>query len=168
MKLELLLLKNLKKLNIQKKCSLLSNTFDAKGMEDFISKISNYLNTKGKKFDFSSELKIDGISASLTYERGTLVRGLSRGDGIIGEDILENLKTIKEIPQKIKDKGVPEILEIREVYISKKDFKSLEKKFANPRNAAGGSLRQKDPKETKKNSSQIFCVRIWIGRTNDF
>ena len=136
----------------------LSNTFDAKGMEDFISKISNYLNTKGKKFDFSSELKIDGISASLTYERGTLVRGLSRGDGIIGEDILENLKTIKEIPQKIKDKGVPEILEIRgEVYISKKDFKSLEKKFANPRNAAGGSLRQKDPKETKKIPLKFFA-----------
>ena len=78
------------------------------------------------------------------------MRGLSRGDGIIGEDILENLKTIKEIPQKIKDKGVPEILEIRgEVYISKKDFKSLEKKFANPRNAAGGSLRQKIKRDKK-------------------
>ena len=152
------LTKKFKKIKHSKKMLSLSNTFDAKGMEDFISKISNYLNTKGKKFDFSSELKIDGISASLTYERGTLVRGLSRGDGIIGEDILENLKTIKEIPQKIKDKGVPEILEIRgEVYISKKDFKSLEKKFANPRNAAGGSLRQKDPKETKKIPLKFFA-----------
>ena len=78
----------------------LSNTFDAKGMEDFISKISNYLNIKNKNFNFSSELKIDGISASLTYENGILIKGLSRGDGITGEDILENLKTISQIPKK--------------------------------------------------------------------
>ena len=79
----------------------LSNTFDAKGMEDFISKISNYLNIKNKNFNFSSELKIDGISASLTYENGILIKGLSRGDGITGEDILENLKTITQIPKDI-------------------------------------------------------------------
>ena len=127
------LTKKFKKIKHSKKMLSLSNTFDAKGMEDFISKISKLFKYKRKKFDFSSELKIDGISASLTYERGTLVRGLSRGDGIIGEDILENLKTIKKYRKKIKrqrctrnfrDKG--------EVYISKKDFKSLEKKFTNP------------------------------------
>ena len=129
----------------------LSNTFNTKGMDDFISKISNYLNIKNKSFNFSSELKIDGISASLTYKNGTLIKGLSRGDGKTGEDILENLKTIKDIPKQISDKDLPEILEVRgEVYIGKKDFKKLKKNFANPRNAAGGSLRQKDPKETKK------------------
>ena len=63
-------------------------------MEDFISKISNYLIIKNKNFNFSSELKIDGISASLTYENGILIKGLSRGDGITGEDILENLKQL--------------------------------------------------------------------------
>ena len=76
----------------------LSNVFNLKGMQDFVSKISNYLNVKNKQFEFSSELKIDGISASLIYEKGVLTRGLSRGDGITGEDILANLKTIKEIP----------------------------------------------------------------------
>ena len=81
----------------------LSNTFDAKGMKDFISKISNYLNIKNKNFNFSSELKIDGISASLTYENGILIKGLSRGDGSTGEDILENLKTITQIPKKLSD-----------------------------------------------------------------
>ena len=79
----------------------LSNTFDTTGMNDFISKVSNYLNIKNKNFSFSSELKIDGISASLTYKKGILIKGLSRGDGITGEDILENLKTIKDIPKKI-------------------------------------------------------------------
>ena len=104
-----------------------------------------------KKFNFSSELKIDGISASLSYQNGILVKGLSRGDGVTGEDILENLKTIDQIPKKILDSKLPKILEVRgEVYIGKKDFKKLKKNFANPRNAAGGSLRQKDPKETKK------------------
>ena len=72
------------------------------GMMDFINKISNYLNIKNKNFDFSSELKIDGISASLTYDNGILVKGLSRGDGVTGEDILENLKTIKSNTKKDK------------------------------------------------------------------
>ena len=72
----------------------LSNAFDKNDMKDFISKISNFLNTKGKNIEFSSEPKIDGISATLIYENGVLTKGLSRGDGVVGEDILENLKTI--------------------------------------------------------------------------
>ena len=113
----------------------LSNTFDSKGMEDFINKVANYLNEKNKNFNFSSELKIDGISASLTYKDGILIKGLSRGDGKTGEDILENLKTIPAIPKKIKAKNIPNLLEIRcEVYIGKKDFKNLKSNFANPRN----------------------------------
>ena len=74
----------------------LSNTFNVDSMQDFINKVSNYLNIDIKNFDFSSELKIDGISASLTYDNGVLSKGLSRGDGVTGEDILENLKTIKK------------------------------------------------------------------------
>ena len=141
----------------------LSNTFNADSMQDFINKVSNYLNIDNKNFDFSSELKIDGISASLTYENGDLSKGLSRGDGVTGEDILENLKTIKNIPKKITDNNLPKILEVRgEVYIGKKDFKTIKKNFANPRNAAGGSLRQKDPNETKKIPLKFFAYGFGI------
>ncbi len=141
----------------------LSNTFNADSMQDFINKISNYLNIDIKNFDFSSELKIDGISASLTYDNGVLSKGLSRGDGVTGEDILENLKTIRNIPKKISDNNLPKILEVRgEVYIGKKDFKTIKKNFANPRNAAGGSLRQKDPNETKKIPLKFFAYGFGI------
>ena len=81
---------------------------------------------KEEKIELSSEPKIDGISASLTYEKGKLIKGLSRGDGFIGEDILQNLKTIKQIPKVISDKNIPEIVEVRgEVYIGKKIFIKL-------------------------------------------
>ena len=131
-------------------------------MEDFLKKINNFLNFKDKQIELFTEPKIDGISATLIYERGVLTKGLSRGDGVIGEDILENLKTISEIPKIIKGDQIPDLLEIRcEIFISKNDFQKINKKFANPRNAAGGSLRQKDPKETAKNSFKILC--IWLG-----
>ena len=100
---------------------------------------------------FSAEPKIDGISASIKYIDGIFTLGLSRGDGKTGEDITNNLKTIRDIPKKINKPNFPKILDVRgEVYISKSDFKKIAKQFANPRNAAGGSLRQKDPNETKK------------------
>ena len=124
------LTKKFKKIKHAKPMLSLSNTFNSEGMKDFISKISNYLNVKDKNFNFSSELKIDGISASLTYENGILIKGLSRGDGLIGEDILDNLKTITQIPKKLSGSKIPKLLEIRgEVYIGKKDFKKLNKKF---------------------------------------
>ena len=136
----------------------LMNAFDASSIEDFIKKINNYLNNKNLNLSFSLEPKIDGISASLTYKDGLLVRGLSRGDGEIGEDILENLKTIKQIPYKIIGKDIPKIVEIRgEVYIGKKDFEKIKDKFANPRNAAGGSLRQKDSLITANIPLQFFA-----------
>ena len=136
----------------------LSNAFNKNDMEDFIKKINNFLNIKNNKIEFISEPKIDGISATLIYEKGILTKGLSRGDGIIGEDILENLKTISKIPKKIRSKDIPNLLEVRcEIYIGKNDFDKIKDNFANPRNAAGGSLRQKDAKETKKIPLKYFA-----------
>ena len=130
----------------------LSNAFDYDDLKNFGKKISNFLNLKENvEIEYSVEPKIDGISASLTYKNNNLVLGLSRGDGIEGEIITENLKTIKDIPKTVKDKKFPKDIDIRgEVYIGKKDFEKIKDRFANPRNAASGSLRQKDPSETKK------------------
>ena len=136
----------------------LANAFSIGDINDFIKKINNYLNNKDLSLSFSLEPKIDGISASLTYINGLLVKGVSRGDGTFGEDILENLKTIKQIPHKISGKDIPKTFEIRgEVYIGKKDFFKIKEKFANPRNAAGGSLRQKNSNVTAKIPLQFFA-----------
>jgi DNA ligase (NAD+) len=152
-----------KKIKHLKPMLSLSNAFEKKDMKDFLSKIKNFLNDKNMDIQLSSEPKIDGISASLTYENGTLKKGLSRGDGVTGEDILENLMTIKDIPKKINDKNIPKILEVRgEVYIGKKDFKNINNDFANPRNAAGGSLRQKDSKETAKIPLKYFAYGFGV------
>ena len=135
----------------------LANAFDNNDINDFAKKINNYLNNTNLDLAFSLEPKIDGISASLTYKDGTLVRGLSRGDGEIGEDILDNLKTINQIPHRIKGKDIPKTLEVRgEVYIGKKNFEKIKDKFANPRNAAGGSLRQKNSLVTAKIPLNFF------------
>ena len=128
----------------------LSNAFYPDDLKNFEKKIYNYLNNK-IKFEYSVEPKIDGISASLIYTNKKLKFGVSRGDGKIGEIITENLKTIKDIPIEIKKNDFPNEIEIRgEVFIKKKDFLKIQSNFANPRNAASGSLRQKDPNETKK------------------
>ena len=128
----------------------LSNAFDEKDLKNFEKKINNYLDKK-ITFDYSVEPKIDGVSASLTYINKKLIYGASRGDGKIGELITENLKTIKDIPQEIKNNDFPDNIEIRgEVFIKKKEFEKIKGNFANPRNAASGSLRQKNPNETKK------------------
>ena len=147
-----------KKIKHLKPMLSLSNAFNKDDIKDFLSKIKNFLNIKEKNLNFSSEPKIDGISATLIYENGILTKGLSRGDGILGEDILENLKTIKEIPQKINNQNIPKLIEIRgEVYIGKKDFELIKGNFANPRNAAGGSLRQKDSRATSKIPLKYFA-----------
>ncbi len=137
----------------------LSNAFGKEDMLNFLKKINNYLKHEESNFDFFSEPKVDGISASLIYKNGILTKGVSRGDGETGEDILQNLMTIKEIPKKIKkDNNLPQILEVRgEVYIGKKDFQLIKDNFANPRNAAGGSLRQKNPKDTAKIPLKFFA-----------
>ena len=130
----------------------LGNAFSEQDLVNFEKKIFNFLNNEsGLNIEYSAEPKIDGISASLLYKDGKFVTGLSRGDGKEGEDITENLKTIKDIPHEINLKDFPKEIDIRgEVFIQNSDFKDLRNKFANPRNAASGSLRQKDSKETEK------------------
>ena len=129
----------------------LSNAFNEEDLINFQKKNINFLALKKDyEFEYSVEPKIDGISASLIYKNGYFIKGLSRGDGEEGEDITENLKTIKDIPLNILHKDFPEEIDVRgEVFIETNDFKKIEKDFANPRNAASGSLRQKDPKKTK-------------------
>jgi len=130
----------------------LANAFTEEDLINFEKRVINYL-SEDKNFEilYSAEPKIDGISASLTYKNGNFITGLSRGDGKEGEDITANLETIKDIPKKIVSKNFPEELDIRgEVFIENSDFKKLKNKFANPRNAASGSLRQKNSEETKK------------------
>ncbi len=151
-----------KKIKHLKPMLSLANAFDIEDMKDFKSKINNFLNNKDI-IEFSSEPKIDGISATLIYEKGILTKGLSRGDGSVGEDILENLKTIKNIPKKIVGDHVPPLIEVRgEVYIGKKDFSKLKSNFANPRNAAGGSLRQKNSLETSKIPLKYFAYGFGV------
>jgi len=144
--------KNFKKIKHKVPMLSLSNAFDKDDLKNFEKKINNFLSLKeNSEIEYSTEPKIDGISASLTYKKGIFVIGLSRGDGIEGEDITENLKTIKNIPKEIKSKDFPHEIDIRgEVFISKSDFSKMDEKFANPRNAASGSLRQKNAEETKK------------------
>ncbi len=140
----------------------LDNAFTKDDVEDFLKKIRNYLNfKKDASIELTAEPKIDGISASLIYKNNKIIRGLSRGDGEYGEDITENLLTIKDIPQILHGEKIDKEFEIRgEVYIGKKDFEKIKNDFANPRNAAGGSLRQKDSKKTALIPLKFFAHSI--------
>ena len=145
----------------------LSNAFDVSDLNNFEKKIFNFLN-KRFQINYSVEPKIDGISASLTYKNNKLIYGVSRGDGNIGELITENLKTIKDIPLIVKDKNFPQEIEIRGEVFIKKDFFNLKDKFANPRNAASGSLRQKNPSETKKIPLNFIAYTFGYIKNNIF
>ena len=140
----------------------LDNAFTKDDVEDFLKKIRNYLNfEKDAPVELTAEPKIDGISASLIYKNNKIIRGLSRGDGEYGEDITENLLTIKDIPKILDGESIDKEFEIRgEVYIGKKDFEKIKNDFANPRNAAGGSLRQKDSKKTALIPLKFFAHSI--------
>lgn len=143
----------------------LSNSFDDEDITDFVTRVRKFLQLPDTEpLDILAEPKIDGLSCSLRYERGQLVQAATRGDGEEGEDITANIKTIKSIPQHLP-KSVPEILEVRgEVYMTRADFAQLnreqesaeEKIFANPRNAAAGSLRQLDAQITAKRPLRFF------------
>ena len=130
----------------------LANAFSEDDLLNFEKRIINFISEEDSfKISYSTEPKIDGISASLIYKNGNLIKGLSRGDGKEGEDITANILTIKDIPKKILKKNFPEEIDIRgEVFIQNSDFQILKEKFANPRNAASGSLRQKNPDDTSK------------------
>ena len=144
--------KNFKKIMHKVPMLSLANAFSEEDLFNFEKKISNYLDRANiSNIFYTAEPKIDGISASLIYKNGEFITGLSRGDGKEGEDITPNLKTIEDIPKIIKIKEFPKEIDVRgEVFIQNSDFKKLNQKFANPRNAASGSLRQKNPEETKK------------------
>ena len=144
--------KNFQKVKHKVPMLSLGNAFNEEDLKNFEKKIINFLSLQdASTIEYSAEPKIDGISASLTYVNGKFVKGLSRGDGLEGEDITRNLKTIKDIPALITEKNFPEEIDIRgEVFIENNDFKKINEKFANPRNAASGSLRQKNSEVTKK------------------
>ena len=130
----------------------LANAFTENDLVNFEKKILNFLSKESSyEIQYSAEPKIDGISASLTYKNGKLTSGLSRGDGKEGEEITSNILTIEDIPKVILSKDFPEEIDVRgEVFIQNSDFTTIKEKFANPRNAASGSLRQKNPEDTKK------------------
>jgi DNA ligase (NAD+) len=144
--------KNFKKTKHRVPMLSLANAFNEDDLKNFEKKIINFLSLNETNIiDYSAEPKIDGISASLIYVNGKFIKGLSRGDGTEGEDITQNLKTISDIPLEVTSKNFPKEIDIRgEVFIENNDFKTISEKFANPRNAASGSLRQKDPIITSK------------------
>ena len=144
--------KNFKKAKHKVPMLSLSNAFSEDDLKNFENRIINFLSEeKNFKISYSCEPKIDGISASIFYKKGVFTRGLSRGDGKEGEDITTNLSTIKDIPKLIRSSDFPDEIDIRgEVFIQNSDFVNLKNNFANPRNAASGSLRQKNSEDTKK------------------
>lgn len=146
----------------------LDNAFSEGDIENFVNKINDRLDTRDN-IEFIAEPKIDGLAVSLVYENGNLLYAATRGDGNTGEDITLNCKTIQDIPLSIIGNRVPELVEVRgEVYLSKARFQALNKRaalegsktFANPRNAASGSLRQLDPKITAKRGLSFFAYSL--------
>ncbi len=156
----------------------LSNIFDEVGLDDFYEKIRKYLNiSSDTTLEIVSEPKIDGLSASLLYKKGVLEVGATRGDGSLGEDVTENIRTISNIPKIIDSRDVPEILEVRgEIYMNKSDFISLNEEmrqqgkqtYVNPRNTASGSLRQIDPNITRSRKLNFFAYTWGQISNNNF
>ena len=145
----------------------LGNAFADEDVIDFVERIRRFLGLSAEeKLAFAAEPKIDGLSCSLRYERGALVHAATRGDGTIGEDVTANVRTLEDVPQQLRGKGVPEICEVRgEVYMTKSAFLKLNQRqadagrpvFANPRNSAAGSLRQLDPAVTASRPLGFFA-----------
>src|SRR5215471_14240615 len=145
----------------------LDNAFAEEDVVDFVGRIRRFLKLNDdEKLAFSAEPKIDGLSMSLRYEGGELVTAATRGDGAEGEDVTANILTLEDVPKKLKGRSVPQICEVRgEVYMTKHAFLALNERqkaaggtiFANPRNSAAGSLRQKDPKVTASRPLGFFA-----------
>src|SRR5664279_4307293 len=145
----------------------LDNAFAEEDVLDFVGRIRRFLKLgDDDKIDFSAEPKIDGLSMSLRYEEGELVTAATRGDGAEGEDVTANIRTLEDVPKKLKGRNVPDICEVRgEVYMTKQAFLALNERqqaegstiFANPRNSAAGSLRQKDPSITASRPLGFFA-----------
>src|SRR5438876_4593877 len=144
----------------------LDNAFAEQDVRDFAERIQRFLKLPDDKIDFAAEPKIDGLSMSLRYEGGELVTAATRGDGAEGEDVTANIRTLEDVPQKLKGRNVPDICEVRgEVYMTKHAFLALNERqkaagdtiFANPRNSAAGSLRQKDPSITASRPLGFFA-----------
>src|SRR5262249_36319888 len=145
----------------------LDNAFAEQDVVDFVARIRRFLRLgEGEKLVFSAEPKIDGLSMSLRYENGELVVAATRGDGAEGEDVTANIRTLEDAPHRLKGKKVPQVCEVRgEVYMTKSAFLELNGRqkasggqvFANPRNSAAGSLRQKDPKITASRPLGFFA-----------
>ncbi len=145
----------------------LDNAFSEEDVADFVGRIRRFLRLpEDETIAFSAEPKIDGLSMSLRYENGELVTGATRGDGAEGEDVTANVKTLEDVPKRLKGTNVPQVCEVRgEVYMTKRAFLALNKRqaesggqiFANPRNSAAGSLRQKDPSITASRPLGFFA-----------
>lgn len=145
----------------------LANTYSSEEIEEFITRLHKL--TEKSKLTFSCELKMDGIAITAHYEKGIFVRGVTRGDGKFGDDITANMKTIEGLPLKLHGHSIPDQLEVRgEVFMTHKTFKELnderaaaeEPLWANPRNAAAGSLKLLDAKETSKRKLQVVFYGI--------
>ncbi|MDZ7684991.1 MAG: NAD-dependent DNA ligase LigA [Gammaproteobacteria bacterium] len=148
----------------------LENAFSDEDLHDFDRRIRDRLDT-GDEIDYACEPKIDGVAVSLIYEHGKLVQGATRGDGTTGEDITQNIRTVESVPLKLRGKDYPSRLEVRgEVYIARSTFLEINqaaeasggKIFANPRNAAAGSLRQLDSRLTAKRKLTMFCYSVGV------
>jgi len=145
----------------------LDNAFSDDELLDFDRRVRERLETD--EVEYAAEPKLDGLAVSLLYRDGRLVRAATRGDGITGEDVTQNVRTIASVPLKLAGRSIPEVLEVRgEVYMSHAGFEALnqqaasagQKLFVNPRNAAAGSLRQLDPAITARRSLEIFCYGV--------